>query len=137
MKAVFDTNIFVSALVWRGAPYRCLLAAEAGLAELIVSPPILDELRTVLIRKFEQTSAEAEESVEFIAEVARSVHITGNLHGVADDPADDKFIETAWVGGAPYIVSGDHHLLALGTHAGISVIGPRAFLDILSRPHER
>jgi len=43
-KAVLDTNILVSALFWRGAPYRCLVAADAGLYHLIISEPIMDEL---------------------------------------------------------------------------------------------
>lgn len=137
MKVVFDTNILVSALFWRGAPYRCLSAVEAGLAELIISPPILDELRNVLMTKFEHTRAEADDAASLVSGVAQLVEIVGELHVVAKDPDDDKFVETACVGGAPYIVSGDHHLLVLGTYAGISVISARAFLDILSRPPER
>ena len=39
---VLDTNILVSALLWRGAPYRCLLAVQAGLVDLVISPPIWD-----------------------------------------------------------------------------------------------
>ncbi len=41
MRVVLDTNILVSALLWRGAPYRCLVAIQAGLVELVLSPPIL------------------------------------------------------------------------------------------------
>jgi predicted nucleic acid-binding protein len=59
---VLDTNILVSALLWRGAPYRCLLAVQAGLADLILSPPILEELRTVLATKFRHTPAEADDA---------------------------------------------------------------------------
>lgn len=53
MRAVLDTNILVSALLWRGAPYRCLLAVQAGLAVLVLSRPILDELCIVLVTKFQ------------------------------------------------------------------------------------
>ena len=47
----------------------------------------------------------------------------------------NKFLETAQVSGATYIISGDHHLLSLGTFANISVIRARAFLDTLG-PNE-
>jgi uncharacterized protein len=57
MRVVLDTNILVSALLWRGTPHRCLLAVQAGLADLILSPPILAELRTVLLTKFRHTPA--------------------------------------------------------------------------------
>jgi uncharacterized protein len=118
-------------LLWRGAPYRCLVAIRAGLAELVVSPPALEELRSVLVAKFEHTEAEAEDAVSLIQTWATSVEINGTLHVMQDDPDDDKFLETAQVGGASYVVSGDRHLLALGSYGGISVIRARAFLDLL------
>ena len=31
MRAVLDTNVLISGLLWRGAPHECLLSAEAGL----------------------------------------------------------------------------------------------------------
>ena len=66
MRVVFDSNILVSGLLWRGAPYRCVVAIRAGLAELVVSRPILEEIRRVLVAKFEYTEVEAEEAVSFI-----------------------------------------------------------------------
>lgn len=131
MRVVFDSNILVSGLLWRGAPYRCVVAIRAGLAELVVSPPILAELRRVLVAKFEHTEAEAEEAISFIQTSATPVEISGTLHVVQDDPDDDKFLETAQVGGAAYVVSGDRHLLVLGSYRGMSVIRARTFLDLL------
>lgn len=66
IKAVLDTNILVSALFWRGAPYRCLISAEAGLYELILSEPILEELNQVLRRKFQLPAPEAQKSLLII-----------------------------------------------------------------------
>jgi putative PIN family toxin of toxin-antitoxin system len=136
VKVVLDTNILVSGLLWRGAPYRCLLAVRAGLADLVISQPILDELRRVLVTKFHHTAEEAEEAATFVRESATMVEIPGQLRVVRDDAEDDKFIETAQVAGANYVVSGDRHLLTLGAHAGISVIGARTFLDTLSGARE-
>jgi len=130
VKVVFDTNILVSGLLWKGAPYRYLLTVRYGLADLIVSPPILDELRRVLIRKFEHTASEAEKAVAFVQESGRVIEIPGTLRVVEADSEDDKFIETAQAGAAKLVVSGDRHLLALGNYADISVIGARAFLDL-------
>ncbi len=44
MRAVLDTNVFISGLFWRGNPFRCIQAAEAGLYELISADEILEEL---------------------------------------------------------------------------------------------
>lgn len=69
MKAVMDTNVLISALFWRGAPYRCLLAAEAGLYELVISDEIVDELKGVLSEKFRLSKPEIEESVGAIRKI--------------------------------------------------------------------
>ncbi|MEW6248790.1 MAG: putative toxin-antitoxin system toxin component, PIN family [Nitrospirota bacterium] len=132
MKVVFDTNILVSAMLWRGTPYRCLLAIRAGLAELILSPPIIDEFRNVLDKKFALTREEVEEGIALVQESARLIGIPGTLRVLTDDPEDDKFIETALVAGAQCLVSGDKHLLRLGDYRGIKVISARAFLDMLA-----
>ncbi len=131
MRVVLDTNILVSALLWRGAPYRCLLAVQAGLADLVVSSPILEELRTVLVTKFRHTAIEADEASGLIRSAAGLVEISDRLRVVRDDPDDDKFVETAQAGGADLIVSGDRHLLELGSAAGVTVITAREFLDRL------
>ncbi|MBI5855728.1 MAG: putative toxin-antitoxin system toxin component, PIN family [Nitrospirae bacterium] len=109
MKAVFDTNILISAVLWRGASYRCLLAAQAGLVELSLSEPILAEFRRVLTGKFRLAAEQVEETLLTVREMATLVQIGGLLRVVADDAEDDKFIETAQVAGAEYLVSGDHH----------------------------
>ncbi|MGE0643717.1 MAG: putative toxin-antitoxin system toxin component, PIN family [Nitrospira sp.] len=133
MKVVFDTNILVSALLWRGTPYRCLLAIRAGLAELILSPLIMEEFRDVLCRKFALTQEDAEENSAIAQKSAKLINIPGTLRVVPDDPTDDKFVETAIVGGAQWLVSGDKHLLRLKEYQGITVISARAFLDLLSQ----
>src|SRR5512137_655621 len=103
MRVVLDTNVLVSALLWRGTPYRCLLAVQAGLADLVLSPPILQELRTVLVTKFRHTPTEADEAVRVIRAASEIVEISGNLRGVLHDPDDDKFIETEQVARADLI----------------------------------
>lgn len=132
MKVVFDTNILVSALLWRGTPYRCLLAVRSGFAELILSPPILEELRDVLSKKFMMAKEAVDDIITIIRESCSLVDIPGTLRVVDDDPEDDKFIETAMIGGAQCVVSGDKHLLRLGEYHGIKVLTARAFVDRLA-----
>jgi uncharacterized protein len=132
MRVVLDTNILVSALLWRGTPHRCLLAVRAGLADLILSQPILDELRSVLVAKFRYTTTDADQAVRIVQSGAVLVEITGQLRVVRDDPADDKFVETARTGRAEYLVSGDRHLLHLDPATGVVVISARDFLDRLA-----
>jgi putative PIN family toxin of toxin-antitoxin system len=131
-RAVLDTNVLVSALLWRGIPHRCLLAAEAGLYDSLTAEPILDELRTKLIEKFGHTPREAAEAVSGVARAATTVALSGRGGWVLADPDDDKFIETALDGHADVVVSGDHHLLDLGTVEGVRIVTPREFLGLLA-----
>ena len=52
--------------------------------------------------------------------------------GMGKMTKDDKFVETALVAGASWLVSGDKHLLRLGEYRGIKVISARTFLDMLA-----
>jgi putative PIN family toxin of toxin-antitoxin system len=126
-----DTNILISGLLWRGSPYRCLQAAEAGIYEMVISEPILQELEAVLIGKFGFTDTKVESSVKLILEIGRRVEISEKLEVIKDDPDDDKFIEAAIAGGAAFIVSGDRHLLRLNEYKGIRILKARDFLDHL------
>jgi len=50
---------------------------------------------------------------------------------IVEDPDDNKFLEAAIAGKADYILSGDQHLLHLGTFEGIPIIDSRRFLQLI------
>jgi len=56
------------------------------------------------------------------------VQVTEGIPIVVADPDDDIFLRCAVVADAAYVVSGDHHLLALGEYAGIPILTIRDFL---------
>jgi predicted nucleic acid-binding protein len=53
---------------------------------------------------------------------------------VCRDPDDDWVLATALAGEAEAIVSGDEDPLILGEHAGIAILSPRRFLELVQRP---
>src|SRR5438552_2818649 len=124
MRAVLDTNVLISGLLWRGIPHDCLLAAEAEMYELVSAEPILEELREKLIGKFQNTPDEAGEVISHLRRLAALATISGRVGWVVADPDDDKFVEVAIESHADVIVSGDHHLLELGSVAGVPVLSP-------------
>ena len=130
-RAVFDTNILVSGHFWKGPPYRCLLAVEAGLVALVLSEPIVSELREKLTEKFDVSVTEAGEIIDRLSARAEHVSAPGRSGWVTQDPDDDKFIYAALTSGATIIVSGDRHLLSLGSVEGIEILTARQFLDRL------
>ena len=47
---------------------------------------------------------------------------------ISEDPGDNMVLATAVAGDPDYIVSGDDHLRRLGSHGGIQILCPAAFL---------
>jgi predicted nucleic acid-binding protein len=107
------------------------VAAEAGLVSMILSDPIVSELREKLIEKFNVPQEDADAIGDHLKTYAELVSAPGRSGWVAPDPDDDKFIDTALAAGAGIIVSGDRHLLDLGTIEGIEILTARQFLDRL------
>jgi len=57
------------------------------------------------------------------------VHPEVVLDAVPDDPDDNRVLECAVKGEAEFIVSGDKHLLRLGSYEGIVIVTVRQFLQ--------
>ena len=129
MKVVFDTNIFVSALVFPGgrgeeALQRILEEQD----ELVLSKPIIDELLGILGRKFSRDAEELSHAAVFLSELSLTVNPRRRLHVVKDEP-DNRILECAMAGHADVIVTGDRALLALHEYRGVRIISLRDYLN--------
>ena len=94
-----------------------------------------DEVRKALLgRKFKWQPANVEKALLGFAERATLIELSGAVKGVCRDPKDDMILECAVLARAKFIVSGDRDLLALGNYENISIVTPRAFLDMLAAP---
>jgi len=130
MRVVADSNIFVSALRFGGKPEELLRAAEDGRYVLLVSEPILLEIAEVFSRKFGWSSDRVATSLRRIRAVAE-VTVPGQKVSACEDPDDDRILEAAVSGDATHVVSGDKHLLRMGTFRGAEIIRVRDFLALL------
>ena len=135
MRVVLDTNVFVSALFWRGYPFIVLNLCLELEVQLVVSEDILQEVIKILTeeRKFELTQEEVEIYSEILRNSVEVVTPVQKLKVVKEDPTDDKFIECALAGEADYIISGDKHLLGLKEYEDIKILTSAEFLRILHR----
>lgn len=132
MKAVIDTNVFVSGIFWKGTPNAILMAWRRHEFQLVLSAPILDEYYRVLqILNADKTLVDVEEVMEIVSANSIVVAPSPFTKQVCSDPDDDKFLEAAISGNAQYVVSGDKALLAVKELAGVVVVSPKQFLDIL------
>lgn len=132
MRAVLDTNVLISTFVFPGgAPEHVYRRALEGRITLITSRPLLSELGRVLTEKFSWESAYAEEVLTQLVRIAVVVDPTEQIPDITDDPADNRVLEAAAEGDVEVIISGDRHLLTLGTWRGIRVPTPAAVMHEL------
>ena len=134
MRLVIDTNIWVSGLLWRGAPWELLRLAEAGKVELCMAPAMLAELAQVLSYerlqpRLRQLGLTPPELLSYAVNLVAMFEVPEGSPIVAADPDDDVFLHCAIVAGATYVISGDHHLLDLKEYADIPILTVREFLN--------
>lgn len=127
-RVVFDTNIWISGLLWRGKPYQSLLLVRSRVVQHMHCSEMVAELSRKLREPFGFSENNIRAVLYDLRCVSEAVEITGDLHAVGDDPDDDKFIECALAAGAEVVVSGDYHLLDIGKYEGISILSTAEFL---------
>jgi putative PIN family toxin of toxin-antitoxin system len=128
VKVVADTNVLVSALIFPGgAPEAFYRLTLEGRVELVTSRPLLTELGRVLTEKFGWEADRAEEVTGQVVRLPEIVAPREALSEIEADPADNRVLEAAAEGGVDAIVSGDRHLLVLGSWRGIEIQSPAAF----------
>ncbi len=128
MRVVFDTNVFISALITRGGSgERAFLAAVEGRIEVAVSVPLLTETANVLTGKFHWERDRVDRAVRLIAGTGTVVRPAKRL-SVCDHEPDNRVLECAHAAGADLIVTGDRHLLDLGSYKRIRIVTLAEFL---------
>ncbi len=128
MRAVFDTNIFVSAIAFPGGrAEEAVIKAAQGDVELVVSKPIIRGTLDVLARKFDRSAEELARVAVFLSDLGEVVAPRAKLK-VFDDEPDNRILECAVAGGVDVIVTGDRAMLDLGSYEGIRMMTLREFL---------
>jgi len=129
-KVVIDTNVFVSGIFFSGPPYRILKAWQDGQLQIAVSEEIINEYRRVidtLSAKLEHIDLDS--IMELLLIEAELVPSYSFEKPVCEDPDDDKFLACAIASKSKYIISGDKHLLKIGTFLDTIIVTPRHFID--------
>lgn len=129
MRIVIDSNVWVSALVFGGNPRKVFEKTVQNGYTLVISQEILSETRRILHSKFPDFIDDFE--VLVVALDSRIEYLKLGIYRVdaSRDKDDNKVIETALVGNAQFIVSGDKDLLVLEEYEKIKIVTPKNWLD--------
>lgn len=130
MRAVADTNVYISALNFGGTADEVLTLGRAQAIQLFISPSILQEVEGVLLSKFRWSAARTRQAIAGIREFAQLVQPKESVHVIKDDEPDNRVLECALEARADVLVTGDRHLRQLGTFRGIPILSPGEFLDV-------
>ena len=131
--AVYDTNVLIFGIFWRGLPRRAIHLARKGEVRVVTCQTLLDELRDVLVRANKPFRLSEDEAARVISDVLTYVHLVTPTRQitVCRDPDDNLVLACALAGQAEYVVTGDPDLLTLEELEGMKIITVREFLSAL------
>ncbi len=131
IRAVLDTNVIISALLFSGPPSNLVSAWQSDRLRPVVSSPVLDEyIRVLAYPKFKLANAEIrglleEELLPFVETLTVPPTVIPNVR----DPDDAKFITCATTAGVRWLVSGDDDLLSVHQVQSVEILSVTAFLQ--------
>lgn len=134
MRAVLDTNVWLSAVFWDGEASRIVELAEEKRIEIVISRDILSEIVDVLNseakfqRFLEDRKQNTEDLLRTILWISGLVTTKSKVSVIKEHPKDNIVLEAAKDGGADYIISYDRHILNLGEFGKTRIVSPGQFL---------
>lgn len=130
-RIVVDSNVWVSALVFGGAPRAVFEQALRQGTAIVVSEAILAEVRRTLHSKFPDFVDDFEALLVALSGIVRVVPLGEITVHASRDPDDDVIIETAITGSASMVISGDKDLLSLKKFRSVAFITPSEYIALV------
>lgn len=130
MRLILDTNILVSAFVFKSETANIVVRHAAKKHTLLFSESTFKELKSTLLKPKFAEIVELTTIRSFIINLVRIgefIEPTEEIR-VCRDPKDNKFLELASAGTASCIITGDKDLLILNPFRGIKIVSPSDFL---------
>jgi uncharacterized protein len=136
-RLVLDTNVVVSALLWRGKPGQLIELAGEAEVRLYTSRILLNELAATLSKPklsgpVAATGRSVTEHLIAFRQLAKVIRPKAPLSPISRDADDDHVLACAVAAKASYIVTGDDDLLVLGSHDNVEIITVASIIDMLN-----
>ena len=129
MRVVFDSNIFISALVFPGSKAeKAISKIIEGRDRLVLSKVIIDEVLSVLAGKFSRDRESISRTAVFLSDLGEIVRPVKKIKILKDTP-DNRILECAIAGKAGIIVTGDKEMLKLREFQGVKLVSLKEYLD--------
>lgn len=131
IKVCLDTNVLVSALGWPGPEAAVISLILDGAIGLCLSAEILSEFyRVCQYPKLGFSEAEVDGFTGRLLKNAEVVEPAKKMAVIKEDEPDNRLLECAVAGKVDFIISGDAHLLKLGSIQEIKILRAPEFLKL-------
>ncbi len=125
LRIVFDSNVYISALLFKGIPGKILDMALKNEIILITSAEIITETVRILREKFKWPEHNIDKFVRRLSDISENIRPGIKFNVIKERESDNRILECAVSGDASLIVSGDRHLLKLKKYKNIPIVRPR------------
>ena len=132
IKAVLDSNIYISAFNFGVIPYRILEKAIEVYFQVYISEEIITEVLAVSAKKFKYSDKRLKQLNLILRDLSVIVQPKKTVTLIRDFPVDNRILECAVEAKAEYLITGDKkHILPLGKIYSTKIISPEEFLRII------
>ena len=129
MRVVFDSNIFISALVFPGSQAeKAVLKIIEGKDTLLISREITREVLSVLAEKFGGDMESLSRVAVNLSELGEMIEPKKRIALLRDDP-DNRILECAVAGNAAAIVTGDKAMLKIREYGKIKIMSLKEYIQ--------
>jgi putative PIN family toxin of toxin-antitoxin system len=132
MRLVVDSNVWISALVFGGQPRKVFETAVRNGYTIVISPEIITEVRRTLHAKFPDFIDDFEALLAVLTLRVERVELGSARVDLCRDPDDNRVLETAVIGRATCIISGDKDLLTIDKYNSIFIRTPKDAVALFS-----
>jgi len=129
MRVLFDTNVLISAFVFKGFSAK-VYDHSVLFAQIFTSNWLLAELEEKLRDKFNVPQRDISEIISIIKERATVVSPTSHMPDILRDKDDNHVLRAAVESNVDYLVTGDKEMLSLKKYEGVIIVSPREFSEI-------
>lgn len=135
MRVVADTNILISMLLWGKSLQPFFKLVNTRQVVLCFSPDTIDEILRVveyphIRRQVEKADVPIHYLLDKLFAASRMVYPDVRINEIVEDTSDNRILETAVAARADCIISGDAHLLRLGSYKQIKILKSKQFLEL-------
>ncbi|CCQ53018.1 putative toxin-antitoxin system toxin component, PIN family [Crocosphaera watsonii] len=129
---VIDTNVLVSAVLFKNSKARQALNKAQNIGKVLMSSSLLLEVEDVLFRpKFDKYVTQFERRF-FLSNFLKTVKFVEvrEIINICRDPKDNKILALAVDGKVESIITGDQDLLILNVFENVKIMKIQEFIDL-------